>query len=197
MRVMNAAEFLQAAPSVGATARFAHQRVVDDHFLQAIVAVDHQQARHLFGQVLRLARQEFRRPAAGRRSILRAVPWQNTWRSAGRSRREIDQREGDGFRHQLLLRVLIIETLHRPIEIHLAVGFEREPRCPVGPRRRIVAECRERPRFRGRRSREIGRQVAAVRAGVHAEQGRPAIGQAARKICSRSWNRLALLDCNT
>src|SRR5450631_188743 len=45
MRVMNAAELLQAAPSLDATARFPHQRIVDDHFLQPIVAVNHQQAR--------------------------------------------------------------------------------------------------------------------------------------------------------
>ena len=40
---------------------------------------------------------------------------------------EVGQREGEGFRYELLLLVLIDELLLRPIEIDLRIAVKREP----------------------------------------------------------------------
>ena len=161
MRIVNAAELLQAAPGFGAAARLLHQLVIDDDLLQAIVGVSHQQARHLVEQIFRLARQEF-----GYRHQIGTPPYPgNPGEMLAKARvagRKIDEREGEVLRYELMLLVLVVEALQRPIEIDLRIGVKREPRCPVRSGRRIIDEGRKRPGLRGGGGHQIGRNTTPL-----------------------------------
>ena len=182
MRVLHAAQFLQAVPHPAAAARFADERFIDDHLLQHVVGVDHEKTGHFVRQPLLVAREGFldRDHAAVplRTRNPRQVP-----RVAAVAGDEIDQRESEVFGHRLVRLVLIDKGLHRPIQIDLRVSLEIETRGPVGPGGRVVGKGRKCARLHRRRRRrrrhQIGRQAAigSARAREHAEQGRAAIRQ--------------------
>lgn len=158
MRVLHAAQFLQAVPHPAAAARFADERFIDDHLLQHVVGVDHEKTGHFVRQPLLVAREGFldRDHAAVplRTRNPRQVP-----RVAAVAGDEIDQRESEVFGHRLVRLVLIDKGLHRPIQIDLRVSLEIETRGPVGPGGRVVGKGRKCARLHRRRRRRRRHQI--------------------------------------
>ena len=118
MRVVDAAEFLQAVPHLAAAPCLADQAFINDDFLQHIVGINHAQAGDFVGQTAALARQGLvdcdhaAVPLAARnpRQMLGVALVTGN---------EVNQRERQVFGHALVLLVLVSERLNRPVEFYL------------------------------------------------------------------------------
>jgi len=132
MRIVDAAQFLQAVPHLAAPACFPDQLLVDEHFLQHVVAIDHHHAGNLVRQALPFARQGLiDRDHA-------AVPLfpRNTRKVPGVAlvaRKKVDQREGEVVGNPLVVLVFVGKPRHRPVEVDLGIGRELKTRGQLGP----------------------------------------------------------------
>ena len=113
-------------PHRSATACFPDQPVVDDHFLQDVVLVDHVEA----GYFVRQAPRFLREGLVDRDHAAVPVGPRNPGEVpgvAGVAGHEIDQRESEILRNALVLLILVGEILQRPVDIGLWVVGEGKP----------------------------------------------------------------------